>query len=218
MTLRERAGEMVWPRAGYRRSARYGVKRLMRLRASPHAIAAGFAAGAFASFTPLMGFHFILSALLALATRGSIIASALGTAVGNPLTFPLIWAGTYKLGWLVMGGNGNDPDLDAQMGGGNVLDLIQTGLVPILLPMAVGGVILGSIAWIIAYFPIRRLIWVYQRRRAERLAATREARAQGGYAEDGDASGVETGYDDPVGRTRRPDPRPVRADMTVAEG
>ncbi|MEO1199969.1 MAG: DUF2062 domain-containing protein [Pseudomonadota bacterium] len=176
-SVSERAREFVWPRSGYSRSARYGLKRLMRVRASPHAIAAGFAAGAFASFTPLMGFHFILSALLALATRGSIIASAVGTAVGNPLTFPLIWAGTYKLGILILGGGNGAVDLESELSGG-FFAALRDGLVPILLPMAVGGVLLGSIAWVTAYFPIRRIVAAYQTRRAARRAATEAAPAE----------------------------------------
>jgi hypothetical protein len=49
------------PRRNYSRSFRYYWKRMLRIKATPHAIAAGVAAGAFASFTPFMGFHFILA-------------------------------------------------------------------------------------------------------------------------------------------------------------
>jgi hypothetical protein len=37
--------------------------------------------------------HFVLSALLAYIARANIIASAIGTVVGNPWTFPFIWWG-----------------------------------------------------------------------------------------------------------------------------
>ena len=57
-------------------------------------VAAGVAAGAFTSFTPFMGLHFLFAALFAWAIRGNLLASALGTFVGNPLTFPFIWAAT----------------------------------------------------------------------------------------------------------------------------
>lgn len=81
---------LIWPKMGLSRAWRYLVHRMARLSASPHAIALGFAAGAFVSFTPFIGFHFILAGLLAFSLRASIIASAIGTVVGNPVTFPFI--------------------------------------------------------------------------------------------------------------------------------
>ena len=70
------------------RSGQYVTKRILRLTATPHAVAAGVAAGAFTSFTPFMGLHFLLAAVLAWMVRGNLLAPALGTFVGNPLTFP----------------------------------------------------------------------------------------------------------------------------------
>jgi uncharacterized protein (DUF2062 family) len=95
--------EAVWPRMGWRRTIAYYWRRLQRTPGSPESIAAGFACGAAASMLPLMGLHFMLSALLAFALRGSIIASAFGTIVGNPWTFPFIWLGTYELGAFLLG-------------------------------------------------------------------------------------------------------------------
>jgi len=95
--------ETVWPRTGWRRAITYYWRRLQRAPGSPEGVVAGFSCGAAASMTPLMGLHFILSALLAFALRGSIIASAFGTIVGNPWTFPFIWMGTYELGILLLG-------------------------------------------------------------------------------------------------------------------
>lgn len=102
-----------WPRGGFRRAWTCQFLRLARLKACPHKISLGFAAGAFASFLPLVGLHFILAAALAFAVRGNIIASAVGTVVGNPLTFPMIWFATYKVGLTLTG------QLDAQ-GSGSV--------------------------------------------------------------------------------------------------
>ena len=93
----------VWPRGGFRRAWSCQFLRLVRLKACPHKISLGFAAGAFASFLPLVGLHFILAAALAFAVRGNIIASAVGTVVGNPLTFPMIWFATYKVGLTLTG-------------------------------------------------------------------------------------------------------------------
>lgn len=100
-SLSKRVKSLVWPERGLARSWRYTVARLSRLKTSPHAIAAGFASGAAVSFTPLLGLHFLLAFALAFLTRGSFLAAALGTAVGNPLTFPFIFAATYWLGALL---------------------------------------------------------------------------------------------------------------------
>jgi uncharacterized protein (DUF2062 family) len=162
----------MWPRRTWRRSVEYVHKRLMRLRASPHGIAAGFAAGAFASCTPLMGFHFLLSALLAVVTRGSLIASAFGTVIGNPLTFPFIWTTSYAVGRFILGyeaAAGVDP---------NPITILQehgfspSGLKPVFFPMVVGGLLLGSIAWCVSYFPIRYAVRRYRAARAARLEAS----------------------------------------------
>ena len=81
----------------------YFSKRILRLRATPHAIAAGVAAGVFAAFLPFLGFHILIAAALAWLIRGNILAAALGTAaVGNPLSFPLMWAATYAGGRVLL--------------------------------------------------------------------------------------------------------------------
>ncbi len=102
-----RVWSFVWPRAGWGRASRYIAHRVRRLPGTPYRIAAGLASGAAISFTPFIGLHFVFGALLALLLRGSVVASAIGTAVGNPWTFAIIWPATYSLGhWLIGGGGG----------------------------------------------------------------------------------------------------------------
>src|SRR5690606_29552406 len=103
VTLRERVRIMLWPRRSFRRSARYFAKRALRLRATSHAIAAGVAAGMCASFTPFIGLHILLAFVVAWPLRGNFVAAALGTALGNPLTFPFIWGATLQLGRFILG-------------------------------------------------------------------------------------------------------------------
>ncbi|MGV8831044.1 MAG: DUF2062 domain-containing protein [Devosia sp.] len=105
--LWNRIRDNVWPRMGMRRYGSYLRKRVMRLSASPHAIAAGVASGAAVSMFPLIGLHFLLGFVLAFATRGNMIAAAIGTVWGNPLTFPFFFAASYAVGdWLTGGGGG----------------------------------------------------------------------------------------------------------------
>lgn len=79
------------------------LRRLLRLGSDPHAVAAGFASGAALSCTPLFGLHFLLAFALAWVVRGHMIAAALGTAVGNPITFPVFVSGAYGLGTFLFG-------------------------------------------------------------------------------------------------------------------
>ncbi len=163
------------PRRNYARSMRYYGKRIIRLRATPHAIAAGVAAGAFASFTPLMGFHFILSFALAFAARGSMIAAALGTAVGNPLTFPAIWASTLALGRWLLGIDGGAEG--AQFGRAWAEQGFAALWEPWVKPMLVGGVPLGLAVGALAYMITRTAVSAFQTRRAA-LHAERALRRQ----------------------------------------
>ena len=94
--------ELFWPKAGWRRVVTYLKHRVLRLRASPYAIATGFSCGVALSFTPLVGFHFIIAALLAWPLRGNILAAALGTLVGNPITFPIMWGTSYQIGLILL--------------------------------------------------------------------------------------------------------------------
>ena len=165
------------PRRNYARSFRYVAKRVLRLRGTPNAIATGFAAGSFASFTPFMGFHFILSFALAWIFRGSMIAAAFGTAVGNPLTFPFIWAATLATGRMILGTG--DGGADAR-GFGHLLS--EKGFValwePFILPMLVGGVPLG-LASVLVFYPLTRMtVAAFQARKAARLAASAWRRQQ----------------------------------------
>lgn len=178
----ERLRVAVWPRHSFARSARYFSKRVLRLTASPHAIALGFAAGAFASFTPFIGLHFILSFVIAFIIGGNMIAAALGTAVGNPLTFPLIWATTYKVGTLIAYGEAktlSTGDMSQHLGG-SLLEKSLDAILPLIKPMVIGSVPLGLVAGFVFYFIVLYSVRAYQRARRHRLEMRRDTeRAEG---------------------------------------
>lgn len=162
----EKAKLAVWPRRNHARSTRYVFKRVLRIRATPHAIAAGVAAGVFASFTPLLGFHFFIAFGIAFLLRGSFIAAVLGTAIGNPLTFPAIWASTHALGSTILGSA-------AGASAHGFVQLFQShGLLavwqPFIKPMLIGAVPLGAAAAFGAYIFSRFAVAAFQKRRAEK--------------------------------------------------
>ncbi|MBL4758634.1 MAG: DUF2062 domain-containing protein [Rhizobiales bacterium] len=175
--LAERVRVFFWPRRGWVRSSRYVLKRVLRLSGSPHAIALGVGAGVFASFTPFMGFHFILAGLIAWLIGGNLIAAALGTFIGNPLTFPFIWAATYGLGNWILGVNTNAA-LVVDLGPGFLEGSFES-LLPIMKPMFVSGIPLGILVALMVYFPVRSGIDMYQQRRRDQLRANGDGNGQG---------------------------------------
>ncbi len=184
----------LWPRRSWLRSGQYVTKRILRLTATPHAVAAGVAAGAFTSFTPFMGLHFILAFVLAWVVRGNLLASALGTFVGNPLTFPVIWAATYNTGQFLLHNaetTAPPPEITVAMtnvmgaafefNGTAALNALQNIWEPILFPMLVGGTIIGVLFSIPLYFVTRRAAALFRESRRNKLitkAAEIRARAQ----------------------------------------
>ncbi len=188
-SLGERLRELVWPRAGWVRWGRYQMHRLRRLPGSPYSIAAGFACGAAVSFTPFLGLHFMLAVLIAWIIGANVFASAVGTAVGNPWTFPFIWLWIYQLGLLILGQDVAN-DLSAELFDefnayisshpaayvlshpGQAFKLIW----PVFLPMLVGGVPTGIVAWCCFYWPLRRAVESYQHHRRKRVRANRVGR------------------------------------------
>ncbi len=169
----ERVRIALWPRRTWARSWRYVIKRVLRLSASPHAIAAGFAAGAFSSITPFVGLHFLLGFFLAYITGGNLVASALGTAIGNPITFPFIWAVTHRLGsWILGLRAGAEPPIDISEG---VFEHSIDALIPVLKPMIVGAIPLGIVIWFVCYIVVRTLVRSYQEARRRRFERKRAA-------------------------------------------
>jgi uncharacterized protein (DUF2062 family) len=180
VTLQERVRIMLWPRRSFRRSARYFVKRALRLRATPHAIAAGVASGVFCSFTPFIGFHFLLSFIVAWPLRGNLVAAALGTALGNPITFPFILGATLQLGRFLLR-HEEAADIGPEQIGDMLMHLEFSSLwEPILKPMLLGAALLGAAAGFIAYFIVRMAVRTFHEQRRKRLAerAKRQAVAQ----------------------------------------
>jgi uncharacterized protein (DUF2062 family) len=174
----KRARELVWPRGGWQRASKYVAHRVRRLPGSPYSIACGFACGASVSFTPLIGLHFVLAAGLSLALGGNLIASAIGTAVGNPWTFPLIWAGIYWLGRVLLG-----YPAEAALPDELTLGYIFDHTWEVFYPMLVGGIPSALAVWLIFFWPCYKAVARYQAHRAarrERARARRAGRLAGG--------------------------------------
>ena len=167
-TARLRA--VVWPRGGWRRLGVYFGHRVRRLPGSPHSIAVGAAWGVAVSFTPLIGFHFALAAILAWATGGNVLASAIGTAIGNPWTFPFIWYCAYSAGAWALGASAAPLPEPLSM------SAIVADPRTVLLPMAVGGTAMAAAAWPVSFGLVRRAVTRYQSLRRARIERRQGAR------------------------------------------
>ncbi len=171
LPVHHRVWSVVWPRAGWRRASRYIAHRLRRLPGTPYRIAAGVASGAAVSFTPFIGLHFVAAALLALLLRGTVVASAIGTAVGNPWTFPFIWTWIYALGQWLMGADAAS-DFPATLD----LDYIFERPLDVLWPMTLGALPTAVVVWIAIFWPVRGAVAEYQHVRHRRIRRKVRAR------------------------------------------
>ncbi len=186
LSILARARELLWPAMGWRRAWAYVFHRVKRLPGSPHAIAVGFACGAAVSFTPYIGFHFVGAALVAWIIGGNLMASAIGTVVGNPWTFPFIWAGVYRLGVLMLGRDPGDA-LSEPL----TLTYIFAHPGAILLPMSIGAVPVAVAAWVVSYWVVREIVADYQllRQRARARRRRRRGEAEPGGRDAGETAG-----------------------------
>ena len=158
----------LWPARGFRRLFSYLFQRIIRLPGTPASIAIGFASGVAASFTPFLGFHFIIGGALAMLFRGNVLASAIGTFFGNPWTFILIWLADYEVGLSVIHALGYGAHLKVlsieELGVtmGRVLQFMSfsgtftwanlaVDFEQVFMPMMIGGIVLGLVAWFVSF-------------------------------------------------------------------
>ena len=122
------------------------VERIKKLQGDPGYIAMGMAIGVFVGVTPTIPFHTVIAVALAFVLKGSKPAAAIGVWFANPLTIPIFYIGSFKLGTLVL----NKPiPFDVKFE--SIKELMTLGL-DVTIAMVVGGAILGIIPAIAAYF------------------------------------------------------------------
>ena len=186
-----RVREAVLPQRGWRQGDR--VPRPPGPAPARHARTASPSASRSASSPPsrpFFGAHLLLAAGLAKLLRANIVASLIGTFVGNPLTFPFIAAVSLGLGRRILGygASGHDferlTDAFALAASGlwsSLMSLVGRGepqwgrLEPfvdyVLWPYFVGGLLPGLAAAAASYWLLRPLIAAYQARRREKMLA-----------------------------------------------
>ena len=167
-SLSENFRDALWPKMGWLRVFRYYGLRLYRLNDTPYAVAAGFASGVAVSFTPFIGLHLVISALLARILNGSIIAGLIGTLAGNPWTFPFIWVLIYKIGLYVLG-SVNPETIPASLS----FSTMWENPTRLFVPMIIGGIPCAIIVWVLSFYICREVVVKFQRQRMRRRALAR---------------------------------------------
>ena len=142
-----------------KRATLFYFLKLIRVKDSKDKLALGFSCGSMVSFTPFIGFHFLLAVFFAYLLRGNIVASLIGTFVGNPFTFPFIWIFIYKVG-NVFFKNDNNFSLEFTF-----QSLFDKGY-DILIPMLIGSLIVSIPVWFISYFTVKFLMSSFKKRKA----------------------------------------------------
>ena len=178
--------EVIFSLKGILRAIEYVGIRLKRIPDTPHKISLGMSCGIFASFTPLFGLHFLIAGLLSYLLRANVLASLIGTFVGNPITFPIITVFNLKLGGWILGSSEHSSGdggkifegfldfifliyksffTDGSIGENNVPRMNEF-LNGVFIPYSLGGLILGIFIAVISYFLLRPLVATYQKKRS----------------------------------------------------
>ena len=139
------------------------VERVKTLQGDPHYIAVGMAIGVFIGITPTLPFHTVIAVALAFIFRGSKVAAALGVWFCNPITAPIFYLGSYKTGMFILG---HSAPFDIKYE--SILELVKLGM-DVTIAMIIGGVILGILPGIAAYFITRKIITTIRSRRMSGL-------------------------------------------------
>lgn len=191
--LFRRIREWVMPRTGWRRALTYLGHRIKRLPDSSDRISRGIAFGVFISFTPLFGFHIIIALLMAKLFRGNVISALLGTAIGNPFTFPFIAVMAMGIGKRLVGARDTDHEFggirhafgEAAIGikstvkswfgyGESELDRLVVFWNDVFFPYFIGGLIPGLTLSIASFYLSRPVIHAYQSLRRKKMLENRK--------------------------------------------
>ena len=137
-------------------------QRFVKLRASPHAIAAGMALGLFVGMSPFFGLHVLTAIGLAALFKWSKIGALIGVQITNALTAPFIYPVNYWIGAKLAGSSGVKV-WPASFTLSELWHYLQQSK-QIIMDLTIGGVVLGLPLAVCGYVVTRRIIIVYRRR------------------------------------------------------
>jgi uncharacterized protein (DUF2062 family) len=138
------------------------IDRVKKLDGDPHYVAMGMAIGVFIGVTPTMPFHTVLAVGLAFIFRGSKAAAALGVWCSNPLTAPIFYVGSYKVGIYLLGNR-----VPFNLKYESLLELAHLGI-NVTIALIAGGILLGILPGVASYFVTRKIFTTIRSKRASK--------------------------------------------------
>ena len=161
------------------RTIRYQWLRLVRLQGNPFVLARGIAIGTFIGLTPTIPFHTILIILFCAVGRGNLVAGLIvSLLVSNPLTIPLQYYISWKVGTILTGSSLSWEQVKYLMGLARDVNmfeavrLIYVDSFRAMVSVLLGGIVFSLPFAITAYFSALYLYIRRQKRRMNRLIKT----------------------------------------------
>ncbi|MCJ7483648.1 MAG: DUF2062 domain-containing protein [Thermodesulfovibrionales bacterium] len=137
----------------YFRKLKDYIVRLSKKGLSPHEIALGVAVGIFVAFIPLFGTHTIMAIALASLLRVNTLIVLLGTQISNPLTLPFQLFISAEVGSVILNGKFLEIKFSHEL---------SYLLGHYLLPIIVGGLILGIVGSGLSYLLVKGFFYIKQ--------------------------------------------------------
>ena len=155
------------------RTVRYQWLRLVRLKGDPFVLARGIAIGTFIGLTPTIPFHTILIIFLCAVGRGHLVAGlVVSFLVSNPLTIPLQYYISWKVGVILTGSSLSWEHVKYLMGLARdvgmieAVKLIYVNSFRSMLSVLLGGIVFSLPFAITSYFSA---LYLYIRRQKKRM-------------------------------------------------
>ena len=124
--------------------------KITKIKDFPESVAVGMAWGVAVSFTPLLGFHLIICYLGTWLMKGNLIAATVGTIIGNPWTFPIIFYLDYKIGTTIF--------LDRIDNYEFKINFLIENFESLFYPTLLGSFPLGLIMWFVTFYVCRNFL------------------------------------------------------------
>ncbi len=146
----------------FRGNIRAFLDRVKKLKGDPTYVAKGMAIGVFIGVTPTIPFHTAIAIALAFIFKASKPAAIVGVWFGNPVTIPLFYYGSYKVGALLF-----RLEISADLIAMPISQILEMGA-EVTIAIMCGGIIIGIPFGIAAFFITRYMFHRLQIRRKAR--------------------------------------------------
>jgi uncharacterized protein len=155
-------------KAGFRRF----LRQLLHLGDSPERTALAFSVGVFLGFSPFIGLHTVLALAIAFLFRLNRLAVLIGAYVNMPWTYAPVASFGTALGFYALGTESRLPTIDwGSTSNESFWRQMFSDVHHLLLPFVVGNLIIATLAGLVSYLIVRRILVRHHRRKESRQTA-----------------------------------------------